>query len=214
MNLPNKITMSRIFIVPILMIFIIPFPNWMLEATQLQFMHAQMVQWKDFVLHYGNYIAAIIFILAASTDGVDGYIARKRKQVTKLGKFLDPIADKLLVTAALIALVQRYEIVDNGVRILSGVSGWAAMIIIGREFIVTGLRLIAAGEGIVISASNLGKVKTITQIVAISAALLNNFPITLFTSFPFDRYAMIIAVIITVYSGYDYIKKNLKVIGL
>ena len=214
MNLPNKITMSRIFIVPVLMVFIIPFPNWMLEAPQLNFIHDQMVQWKDFILHYGNYIAAIIFILAASTDGVDGYIARKRKQVTKLGKFLDPIADKLLVTAALIALVQRYEIVDQGVRIISGVSGWAAMIIIGREFIVTGLRLIAAGEGIVISASKLGKIKTVTQIVAISAALLNNFPIKLFTDFPFDRYAMIIAVIITVYSGYDYIKKNLKVIGL
>jgi CDP-diacylglycerol---glycerol-3-phosphate 3-phosphatidyltransferase len=214
MNLPNKITMSRIFIVPIFMVFIIPFPNWMLEATQLQFMHSEMVQWKDFVLHYGNYIAAIIFILAASTDGVDGYIARKRKQVTKLGKFLDPIADKLLVTAALIALVQRYEIVDNGVRILSGVSGWAAMIIIGREFIVTGFRLVAAGEGIVIAAGKLGKVKMVTQIIAISAALLNNFPIALFTDFPFDRYAMIIAVIITVYSGYDYIKKNLKVIDL
>lgn len=214
MNLPNKITLSRIFIVPIFMVFIIPFPNWMLEATQLQFMHAEMEQWKNFVLHYGNYIAAVIFILAASTDGVDGYIARKRKQVTKLGKFLDPIADKLLVTAALIALVQRYEIVDNGVRILSGVSGWAAMIIIGREFIVTGLRLIAAGEGIVISAGKLGKVKMITQIVAISAALLSNFPITLFSDFPFDRYAMIIAVIITVYSGYDYIKRNLKVIDL
>lgn len=208
LNLPNKITLSRIVFVPILMLFIIPFPNWVLQSEYLALIHPQLVDLNNFILHYGNYIAAIIFIIASSTDGVDGYIARKRKQVTKLGIFLDPIADKLLVTAALIALVQRYEITGNGV------SGWAAMLIIGREFIVTGLRLIAAGEGIVISASKLGKIKTVTQTIAISAALLNNYPLTFFTKFPFDRYAMVVAVIITIYSLFDYIKKNLKVIGL
>jgi CDP-diacylglycerol--glycerol-3-phosphate 3-phosphatidyltransferase len=156
-----------------------------------------------FILNYGNYIAAIFFIIAASTDGVDGYIARKRQQVTTFGMFLDPIADKLLVTAALIALVQRNE-----------VTAWAAMIIIGREFIITGVRLIAAGEGIVICASRLGKIKTITQMIAIGISLVKNYPLSLISKFPFDRYAMFCAIIITIYSGYDYIKKNIKVIHM
>lgn len=208
MNLANKLTLSRIFMVPVFMVFVIPFPPWVLESSYLQVIHTQLEAINDFIIHYGNYIAAIFFIIAASTDGVDGYIARKRKQVTRFGKFLDPIADKLLVTAALIALVERNAITGNGV------TGWAAMIIIGREFIVTGLRLIAAGEGIVISASNWGKVKTVAQMIAISAALLNNFPFTLlWPNFYFDRWAMLIAVIITIYSGYDYIAKNIKVIG-
>jgi len=113
-----------------------------------------------------------------------------------------------LVTAALIALVQRYEITG------SGVSGWAAMIIIAREFLVTGLRLVAAGEGIVLAAGKWGKIKLVAQAVAISASLLNNFPLSLFTSFAFDRYAMLLAVIVTIYSGYDYIARNIKIIGL
>lgn len=201
MNLPNKITLSRIFLVPVFMVFIIPFPTWILNSSWLGFMRAEMMSVNEFIMHSGNYIAAIIFIIAASTDGVDGYIARKHKLVTRFGKFLDPIADKLLITAALIALVQRNE-----------VTGWAAMIIIAREFIVTGLRLVAAGEGIVISASNLGKIKTITQIVAIVAALVKNFPLTYFTAFEFDKVAMLIAVLVTIYSGYDYFAKNSKII--
>lgn len=203
MNLPNKITLSRIFMVPLFMIFILPFPRWMLDSSVLLFMKPELKSINHFILHYGNYIAAVFFIIAASTDGVDGYIARKKKLVTKFGIFLDPIADKLLVTGALIALVQRNE-----------VSGWAAMIIIAREFIVTGLRLVAAGEGTVIAASKWGKFKTITQIIAIAASLTKNFPFTLITDFPFDRYFMLIAVVITIYSGYDYIKKNLSVIDL
>jgi CDP-diacylglycerol--glycerol-3-phosphate 3-phosphatidyltransferase len=196
MNLPNKITLSRIFFVPVFMLFIIPFPDWMLGGS---FGFLRSI--NQFIDNYGSYIAAGIFIIASSTDAVDGYIARKRKLVTRFGKFLDPIADKLLVTAALIALVQS-----------SDISAWAAMLIIAREFIVTGLRLVAAGEGIVIAASNLGKLKTITQDIAIVLTLLNNFPISLFTDFPFDDYAMLAAVVITLYSLYDYIKKNIKVI--
>ena len=203
MNLPNKITLSRIFMVPLFMIFILPFPKWMLASSTLLFMRPELRNINHFILHYGNYIAAVFFIIAASTDGVDGYIARKKKLVTKFGIFLDPIADKLLVTGALIALVERNE-----------VTGWAAMIIIAREFIVTGLRLVAAGEGTVIAASKWGKFKTITQIVAIAASLTKNFPFTLITDFPLDRYFMLIAVVITIYSGYDYIKKNLSVIDL
>ena len=120
MNLPNKITLSRIFLVPVFMLFIIPYPDWVLDSSFLRFIHPQLLSINQFIIHYGNYIAAAIFVIAASTDGVDGYIARKRKEVTKFGKFIDPIADKLLVTAALIALAQRNE-----------VTGWAAMIIIG-----------------------------------------------------------------------------------
>lgn len=203
MNLPNKITLSRILLVPIFMLFIIPYPEWVLNSSILAFARPQLVSINDFIIKFGNYIAAAIFIIAASTDGVDGYIARKRKQVTRLGIFLDPMADKFLVTAALIALVQRNEL-----------TGWAAMIIIAREYAVTGLRLVAAGEGIVIAASMWGKVKTVTQIIAITATLMRNFPFTLFTNFPFDRYAMIVAVFVTIYSGYDYIAKNAKVIDL
>ncbi|MGI6777743.1 MAG: CDP-diacylglycerol--glycerol-3-phosphate 3-phosphatidyltransferase [Acetivibrionales bacterium] len=194
MNLPNKITLSRIFLVPVFMLFIAPLPDWLLQGPVLS---AKIAWLNDFLTNYGNYIAAAIFVIAASTDGVDGYIARKRKLVTVFGKFLDPIADKLLVVAALIALVERNE-----------VSGWAALIIIARELIVTGLRLIAAGEGVIIAASRWGKLKTLTQIIAIVAVLLNN----LYPIFLFDDYAMLLAVIITVYSGYDYLAKNIKIL--
>jgi CDP-diacylglycerol--glycerol-3-phosphate 3-phosphatidyltransferase len=202
MNLPNKITLSRIFLIPILMIFIIPIPQAIVDAGILGFIRPQMTAINEFISSFGSYIAAGIFIIASSTDAVDGYIARKRKLVTRFGKFLDPIADKLLVTAALLALVQSGDI-----------NGWAAMLIISREFIVTGLRLVAAGEGIVIAASNLGKLKTVLQDIAIVAALLNNFPLSLITDFPFDDYAMLLAVIITIYSLIDYVKKNLNVIN-
>jgi CDP-diacylglycerol--glycerol-3-phosphate 3-phosphatidyltransferase len=154
------------------------------------------------MVNYGNYVAAVIFIIASSTDGVDGYIARKRKQITRFGKFLDPIADKLLVTAALIALVQRND-----------VTAWAAMIIIGRDLIVTGLRLVAAGEGIVIAASYWGKLKTVTQMIAIVATMLKNYPLSLFTNFRFDYYAMLVAILVTIYSAYDYIAKNINLIN-
>lgn len=203
MNLPNKLTLSRIILVPIFLIFVIPLPDWMLKSSLLSFMNPQLVSINDFILNYGNYIAAGIFIIAGITDRLDGYIARKHKLVTTFGKFLDPIADKLLVAAALIALVQRNDI-----------TSWAAILIISREFIVTGLRLVAIGEGIVIAASNIGKLKTATQIVAIAAILLKDFPLSLFTTFPFGKYAMLIAVIITLYSLYDYLAKNIKLLNI
>ncbi|TYQ13315.1 UNVERIFIED_CONTAM: CDP-diacylglycerol--glycerol-3-phosphate 3-phosphatidyltransferase [Acetivibrio alkalicellulosi] len=202
MNLPNKLTLSRILMVPIFMLIIIPIPDWMFESSTLSFIHPQLSAVNDYILNYGNYLAAFLFLIAASTDGLDGYIARKRKQITRFGKFLDPIADKLLVTAALIALVERNDL-----------TSWAATVIIGREFIITGLRLVAASDGIVIAASKWGKIKTITQIVAIIATLLKNYPITIiWPEFPLDRYLMVIAVIATIYSAYDYIMKNSNVI--
>lgn len=201
MNLPNKITLSRIVMVPIFMLFVIPIPSWVVNLPMLSFMRTLMMMLNEFIMSYGNYIAAGIFIALASTDAVDGYIARKNKMVTKIGIFLDPIADKLLVTAALIALLERGEL-----------TGWAAMIIIGREFIVTGLRLVLAGEGVVVAASKWGKIKTITQMAAIVMSLIKNYPLSLITDFPFDRVVMFLAVIITIYSLYDYLKKNLHII--
>jgi CDP-diacylglycerol--glycerol-3-phosphate 3-phosphatidyltransferase len=202
MNLPNKITLSRICFIPVLMIFIVPIPEVLVNAGLLHFMQLQMIAFNNFIHSYGSYIAAGIFIIASSTDAVDGYIARKHNLVTNFGKFLDPIADKLLVTAALMALVQSGD-----------VNVWVAMIIVSREFIVTGFRLVAVGEGIVIAASKIGKWKTVFQDIAIVAILLKNFPISLFSNFQFDDYAMVIAVIITIYSLYDYIKRNLHVIN-
>lgn len=201
MNLPNKITVSRILLVPIFMIFVIPIPDATVNLSILSFLKDDMLRINQFINSYGNYVAAFLFILAASTDGVDGYIARKHKLITAFGKFLDPIADKLLITAALIALVQR-----------DVVTGWAAMIIISRELLVTGMRLVAAGEGQVVAANRSGKIKMVCQTVAVSVALLNNFPFSLFTDIHIDAYLMFIAVIVTIYSGIDFFAKNIKVI--
>jgi len=201
MNLPNKLTILRILLIPVFMLIIVPIPQWMVDSSILSFINPQLISVNNFINNYGNYIAALIFIIASSTDALDGYIARKTKQITNFGKFLDPIADKLLVAAALIALVERGDL-----------STWVAIIIIGREFMITGLRLVAASEGIVIAASGWGKIKTITQMLAIIAVLFENYPIKWLWDFPFDSVLMFFAVIATIYSAYDYIVKNAKVI--
>jgi CDP-diacylglycerol--glycerol-3-phosphate 3-phosphatidyltransferase len=176
MNLANRITFIRIFIIPLFMVCLLGnFP-------------------------YSQYVAAFIFVLAASTDSMDGYIARKRNEVTNLGRFLDPLADKLLITSALVVLVE-----------MGKVSSIITIIIISREFIVTGFRIIAAAEGVVIAASWLGKVKTIVQIVSIVAILLDNFPFS-YVGFPFDVVALYAATIITILSGIDYIYKNRRLL--
>ncbi len=186
MNLANKITLSRILATPVFLFFLVP--DWFGQFLGLD-------QW-------GRYVAAGIFIVASLTDALDGNIARKRNMVTELGKFLDPIADKLLVTAALIALIKT----DN-------LSVWIVFIIISREFIVTGFRVIAAGKGIVIAADKWGKMKTVIQIIAIVAMLLNNFPLSLITGFPLGMVLMYIATILTVISGVNYIAKNTKILS-
>ena len=146
-NLPNSITMSRILCVPLLI--------WMFSPY--------------FPLHRvpgGQELAvSLFFILAAVTDGVDGYLARRRGQITTLGVLLDPLADKLLITAAYIALVEYNPHI---------VKPWIATVVIGREFLVSGLRSIASTEGFAISASELGKLKTVTQIVSVVAAVLDH----------------------------------------
>ncbi|SEF60261.1 CDP-diacylglycerol--glycerol-3-phosphate 3-phosphatidyltransferase [Paenibacillus sp. UNC499MF] len=188
MNLANKITLARIFLVPIIMFFLL---------VNIQFPHIKI---QTFSITYNQIIAALIFIIAASTDSLDGYIARKRKLVTNLGKLLDPLADKLLVTAVLVSLVEMDKL-----------GAWIVIVIISREWAVTGLRQIALLEGAVIQASKWGKAKTAAQITAIIALLINNFPFA-FINVPFDLIASWIAAIITVYSGLDYFIKNKHVI--
>ncbi|TKC18727.1 CDP-diacylglycerol--glycerol-3-phosphate 3-phosphatidyltransferase [Robertmurraya kyonggiensis] len=184
MNLPNKITISRILLIPLfLIVMIVPF-SW----GEMRFLGVNLP-----VTHF---VGALIFIFASTTDWVDGYYARKYNMVTNLGKFLDPLADKLLVSAALIVLVQ-----------LGMAASWIVILIISREFAVTGLRAILAGEGEIVAANMLGKIKTWAQIVAISALLLHN---TIFEmiSLPFADIALWVAMIFTIWSGWDYFNKN------
>ncbi|EOR27476.1 MULTISPECIES: CDP-diacylglycerol--glycerol-3-phosphate 3-phosphatidyltransferase [Clostridium] len=192
MNLANKLTMIRIFLVPIFLIFIAV---------------------KN--IPYGTFIATFIFIIASLTDQLDGYIARSRNQVTNFGKFMDPLADKLLVTAALISLVE-----------LQVIPAWATVVIIAREFAVSGLRTIAAAEGKVIAASNWGKLKTVTQIIAIIFLLIqvnvasSKYLISLVSESDIfknvitygPKIALFLAVLMTIISGYDYFAKNMKII--
>jgi len=184
MNLPNKITVSRILLIPIfLIIMLVPF-------------HWGNMQLLGVSLPVTHFIGALIFILAATTDWIDGHLARKYNLVTNMGKFLDPLADKLLVSAALIVLVE-----------LNYAPSWIVIVIISREFAVTGLRLLLAGEGEVVAANMLGKIKTWTQIIAISSLLLHNIIFASF-SFRFDLLALWVSLIFTIWSGWDYFAKN------
>ncbi|MFD1952936.1 CDP-diacylglycerol--glycerol-3-phosphate 3-phosphatidyltransferase [Paenibacillus thailandensis] len=189
MNLPNKITLSRILLIPVMMLFLLV--DWKMGSLRI----------GDYSVTYNQIIAAFIFIVAAGTDGIDGYIARKNKLVTNLGKLLDPLADKLLVSAALISLVEMNKL-----------SALVAILIISREFAVTGLRQIALLDGTVMAASAWGKWKTAIQIVMIIVLLLNNFPFE-FIRFPFDEIVIWAAAVITVYSGVDYFMKNKALIS-
>ncbi len=145
MNLPNYITSVRIFSVPILI--------WVLATNVFRgSKHGEQ-----------ELVASTIFILASMTDGLDGYLARRRQQVTTLGMLLDPLADKLLIAAAFVSLVQFTPWL---------VPAWMAVVIIGREFLVSGLRAIAAQEGFTIQASDLGKFKMVVQIVSVVAVIL------------------------------------------
>lgn len=188
MNVPNKITISRIFLIPIFMIFLlVPFDFGTLVFDEVEIPVSQL-------------IALIIFIVASCTDWVDGHYARKYNLVTNLGKFLDPLADKLLVTAAFVSLVE-----------LGLAPAWIVIVIISREFAVTGLRLIAAADGTVLAAGQMGKVKTWIQIIAICALMLENFPFN-YINIPFATISLWAALIITIISGWDYFVKNKEVV--
>ena len=177
MNLPNKLTMGRIFAIPVFIVV--------------------------FLMGY-HYVATVIFILAAITDMLDGKIARKYNLVTNFGKLMDPLADKLLVMSALICLAQ-----------IGDVPGWMVIIILGREFIITGMRQVAAAQGIVIAAGTTGKIKTITQMIAIPLLLLNNWPFSLLSfNLPMDTIFLWIALVMTVVSGTEYIVKNKQLFSM
>src|SRR6266478_2371327 len=145
-NLPNSITLSRIFSIPLLI--------WILSTNRFHTTDGEK-----------ELLASALFIAASITDGIDGYLARKRGQITTMGILLDPLADKLLIAAAFITLVQFNP---------SLVPAWMAVVIIGREFLVSGLRSIASAEGFTIEASDLGKFKMLVQIVSVVAVILDH----------------------------------------
>jgi len=176
MNLANQLTFLRVLLVPGFMYLLL----------------------SD--LSYGQNGALIVFLVASITDFFDGYIARKYDMVTKFGKFMDPLADKLLVTAALICFVQMGQI-----------SSWVVVIILSREFIVSIFRAVAAADGIGIAASMWGKYKTVSQMVMIILILLNNRPFDMW-HIPMDQIFIVIATALTIISGLDYILKNKQVL--
>lgn len=189
MNIPNRITVSRICLIPIFVLAMILDLGWgdmtLLGAT----------------MPVEHFVGAMIFIVASLTDWIDGYYARKHNLVTNLGKFLDPLADKLLVSAAFILLIE----------INDAVPAWIIIVIISREFAVTGLRLICAEQGEVVAANQLGKIKTWTQIIAISLLLLNNIIFEMW-NFPADIIMLWVALVFTVWSGIEYFWLNRKVL--
>lgn len=167
-TLPNQLTISRILLVPVL-VLLLTFPG----------------KWTCL-------LAGVLFALAGFTDLIDGYLARKDNQITSLGKFLDPLADKILVSSILVMLVQN-----------NWVPGWIAVVIICRDIMVTGLRAVAADEGVVLAADKYGKLKTVLQLVALEPLILNYN----WWGIPLDLIGMIllyIALVLTVFSGCNY----------
>lgn len=172
MNTPNKLTLLRVFMIPVFMVFYMYIP-------------------------WPNFFATVLFVAAFFTDMLDGYLARKNDQVSNFGKIMDPLADKVLVAAAMVLLTQ------TGV-----VNAWVTVLVLAREFAVSGIRIAAAAEGNVVAASKWGKIKTIWQFIAISIALIIN------KQGVFIDVLMWINLALTVISGADYIIKNKKYISL
>lgn len=192
-GIANTITLVRILLIPIFLVILL------VDWPRLGIFWAH----SDFVSVAQPIIAAVVFAIIAATDAVDGHLARSRNEVTTFGKFVDPLADKLLVTSALLALVQ-----------LGGIPAWVAFVIVAREFVVSGLRMIAVAEGVVIAASPYGKVKTVLQIVAIVMLIIADSPaISLLPhslAFIFIAASYVVlaaAVIMTIWSMIDYFVK-------
>lgn len=176
MNLANKITILRILMIPIFMTFmLVEFP-------------------------YHMETALVVFLIASLTDRLDGHLARKYNMITDFGKFMDPLADKLLVTGAFVLLIQ-----------LGRIEAWIVFIILAREFAVTGLRSLAAAQNVIIAASKYGKIKTVTQIITIVVLLLDNYPFSLI-NLPVDIIMIYSTLVITVLSGIDYFGKNKNIL--
>ncbi len=183
MNLPNSITLIRICSIPLLI--------WILSSNQFSSVHGTK-----------ELLASAVFIAASMTDGIDGYLARKRGEITTMGILLDPMADKLLIAAAFVTLVQFNP---------SLVPAWIAVIIIGREFLVSGLRSIAASGGFTIEASELGKFKMVVQIVSVVAVILDHrwkeWPVYGNVVFPLHWIAYVaiwFVVVVSLVSAIDY----------
>ena len=172
LNVPNSITFFRVVLVLVLMAFLL----------------------VD--VPYGDVFALAVFVIAAASDSLDGYLARRFRQTTVIGAFLDPLADKLIVTAALVSLVE-----------LGALSAWVAMVVIGRELAVTGLRMIAAVQGTVIPASRWGKAKTASQMLAIAALIIEPRwlkPEWTLAGRSVTWYLVLVMLVLTVVSGIDY----------
>ena len=200
MNLPNKLSLIRIILIPVTMLFMLPISIYGFEPAG----------WNAFIAEHGMMIAGIVFIIASLTDFFDGQIARRCNMITNLGKFLDSLADKMLVIAVLIAFVG-----------IGRISSWLLMIIVLREFMVTGIRLMASKEGVVMAAKMIGKVKTTTQMIAIIYLLFEPcilkacgmpyaYPLQVNTVTVIGDVLFYISVIMTVISGLDYLLKNRK----
>jgi CDP-diacylglycerol--glycerol-3-phosphate 3-phosphatidyltransferase len=183
MNLPNAITLGRIFLVPLLVVVLLT----EFEGRQIVGIRKEL-------------IGAAIFGLASLTDWLDGYLARRRQQVTALGQLMDPLADKLLITAALVSLVQ-----------MDLAPAWLVAVILGREFAITVLRSIAHSRGVVIAASPLGKFKMVSEVVAILALILGQDHLQQF--FVLGTIALWIAMLTAVASGVDYYRRFNHVLG-
>ncbi|MDE2665281.1 MAG: CDP-diacylglycerol--glycerol-3-phosphate 3-phosphatidyltransferase [Acidobacteriota bacterium] len=184
MNLPNLLTLSRIFAVPLLVVVLLTRvynPERQVESLSV-------------------ILATVIFLGASITDYFDGYLARRRRQVTTLGMLLDPMADKLLISAAFISLVE-----------LGWAPAWMVVIIVGRELAITGLRSIAARQGLTIDASELGKLKMVSQVLAVTLIILSNL---VFWLKPLSLIALWLTVIFALASAVDYFRKFWKAVGL
>jgi len=200
MNLPNKLSLLRIFLIPFTLLFMLPIKIYGFEPEG----------WNNFITTHGMTVAACIFIVASLTDFFDGKIARSQNLVTNLGKFLDPLADKVLVISVLLGLLQ-----------LGRVNAWCVMIIVFRDFMISGIRLVAASKGEVMAAKMIGKVKTAVQMIAIVYLLFEpmlyrlagnaaQYPLPECTISIIGDVLFYLCVLLTIISGLDYLLKNLS----